>query len=225
MGYAGKLKEKQDAIKLRERGFSYAQIQKQVHVSKGTLSQWCRNVILSTSQLEKLLERKLVGGEKGRIIGAKVLQTKRIIETKKLLDKGKHEVGKLSKREKFLLGIALYVAEGAKTDRQIGFSNSDPKLIKFMMNWFIDFCKLNREKIRARIWIHSNRNESDAKVFWSKLTALPLRRFGKSYIAENKINSRKIRKQIHPNGILGITTTNAKVHRKIMGWIAGAFGS
>lgn len=225
MGYAGKLKEKEIALKLRKQGLSYTQVQKQVHVSKDTLSRWCRNVILSSSQLEKLLERKLVGGEKGRIIGAKVLQEKRVAETKRLFDEGKHEVNKLSKRDRFLLGIALYAAEGTKTDRQIGFSNSDPKLIKFMMQWFRDFCNLNQEKVRARIWIHSNRSESDAKIFWTKITALPLSQFGKSYIAENKVNSKKIRKHIHLNGILGITTTNAKVHRKIMGWIAGAFGS
>ena len=47
MGYIGKLKEKKLAIKLRRKGYSYREIQKKVKVSKGSLSLWCRGVILN----------------------------------------------------------------------------------------------------------------------------------------------------------------------------------
>lgn len=74
MGYAGKLEEKRLALKLRRRDHSYSEIQKQVRVSKDTLSRWCRELILSPKQMEKFLKRRLKGAEKGRIIGAKKQQ-------------------------------------------------------------------------------------------------------------------------------------------------------
>ncbi len=221
MGYFGKLKEKELAIKLRKQGLSYKQIKEKVNVSKSTLSIWCREVSLSVDQTEKLLKRKLMGSEKGRIIGSRKNHEKRIQEIELLKAEGKKEVGKLTKRDRFLIGIALYAGEGTKGDKQTVFSNSDPKLIKFMINWFREFANISNEKIRGRLWIYENRDELKAKKFWSELCSIPLEQFHKSYIAENKVSSKKIRKNIHEYGVFGIAFSNTKIHRKIMGWLSG----
>jgi len=222
MGYAGKLAEKKLAIKLRKKGLSYREIKKEVSVSKSTLSIWCRDVSLSVEQMEQLLKRKLEGSEKGRLIGAKINQEKRIQEIKSLMLKGKKEVGKLSKRDRFLIGIALYAGEGTKANNQTVFSNSDPKLIKFMISWFREFTGISDDKIKGRLWIHErNRDELKAREFWSELCNIPLEHFHKSYIAENKVFSKKIRKKVHEYGVFGIVFSNTKIHRKLMGWIAG----
>lgn len=73
------------ALKLRRKGLSYSEILIKVPVSKDTLSKWCRDVILSPAQMARLLERKLKGTERGRIIGAKKQQMERVQRTKKLL--------------------------------------------------------------------------------------------------------------------------------------------
>lgn len=221
VGYLGKLEEKKIAIELRKNGLSYSQIKKQVNVSKDTLSRWCRDIAISVEQTEKLLKRKLRGSEKGRIIGSQKNHEKKMHEMKNLMQKGKEEIGSLSKRERFLIGVALYASEGTKTDKHVVFTNSDPKLIKFMSNWFREFCNIKEEKIKGRLWIHENQNEEKARKYWSILCNIPTNQFNKSYIAENKINSKKIRKHIHEYGIFGISISNAKIHRKIMGWIAG----
>ncbi len=221
MGYTGKLKEKNIAIELRKKGLSYSQIKKQVNVSKDTLSRWCRDIALSVEQTEELLKRKLKGSEKGRIIGAKKNHERRVAEINLLRAKGEKEVGKLTKRDRFLIGVALYAGEGTKGENQTVFSNSDPKLIKFMINWFREFTNISDEKIKGRLWIHENRNELKARKFWSELCDIPMENFHKSYIAENKVNSKKIRKNIHEYGVFGIAFSNTKIHRKLMGWIAG----
>ena len=167
MGYYGKLEEKKIAIKLRKKGLSYSEIKKEVAVSKDTLSRWCRDIILSPSQLERLMKKKLSGSLKGRIKGAKVQQQRRIQEIKHLEIVGEKEVGKLSKRDRFLIGISLYVAEGYKTDKCIGFSNSDPKLIMFMIDWFKEFLDIEPIKFRGAIWIHDNLNCKSAEFIIS----------------------------------------------------------
>lgn len=219
MGYSGKLEEKQIAIELRKKGLSYKQILQKVNVSKDSVSRWCRDIILTPEQMEELLHRKLKGSEKGRIIGAKKNQEKRTKEIETMLNEGINEIGELSKRDRFLIGIALYAGEGGKKNLQ--FANSDPKIINFMMTWFREFCNVPENKFRGAIWIHDNLDANKAKEFWSNLTKIPHHQFYKTYIAENKVNSRKIRKNIHKFGVFSIQYSNTKAHRKILGWMSG----
>lgn len=224
MGYAGKLEEKRLALKLRRQGLSYSEILKKIPVSKDTLSRWCRDVILTPSQIERLRGKRLKGAERGRIIGAKKQQRDRIKRTKKLLEKGEKEVGLLSKRDRFIAGIALYLGDGLKGDKEVGFSNSNSRVIEFMMDWFREFCQIPENKFRGQIWIHENLDELRARKYWSKATGIPINQFHKSYIAKNKKKSRKIRKKIHEQGVFAVRVSNAEIQRKILGWMSGILG-
>jgi hypothetical protein len=221
MGYFGKLEEKKKAISLRKKGLSYSEIRKKVNVSKDTLSRWCRDVILSPEQLERLAKRKIEGSERGRIIGAKTQQDRRLKEIALFMDQGKKDIGSLTDRDKFLIGISLYVGEGGKGDHQIEFANSDPLLIAFMMNWFREFCKIPEHKFRGAIWIHDNLDQNVAKEYWSNLTKIPENQFFKTYIVKNKLGSKKIRKKLHDYGVFSIRISGAKDQRKILGWSYG----
>lgn len=100
MGYYGKLDKKIIAINLRKKGYSYSQILKSVNVSKSTLSRWCKNIILTTEQFEKLIKRKLSGSEKGRIIGAKKQQELKKFKFKQIIDQSQKEIGIFNKKRK-----------------------------------------------------------------------------------------------------------------------------
>ena len=221
MSYAGKLKLKLRARKLREKGLSIKEIQRKLKVSRSSVSLWVRDVKLTKKQLEKLYLNRKTGNLKGSIIAAMNKIKIREDITKKLIKQGKKEVGNLSKRDRFITGIAMYFAEGSKTDGDVGFSNSDPRAIKFMADWFREFCKIHEEKFRCSLYIHDNLDERRAKRFWSKLTNIPLAQFGKSYIVKN--NPHRLRKVKHIYGILKVTISDVNLHRKIMGWISGIF--
>lgn len=224
MGYFGNLEKKTQAQNLRRRGYSYSQIRKIIDVPKGTLSGWCRDIALTEDQALKLFGYKLKGAAKGRIIGAKRQQAKRLKEIKDLMTEGTKEIGYLSTRDRFLAGVCLYSAEGTKTDKSCNFANSDPKLIKFMTDWFREFCKISEDRLRGAIWIHDNLDAIEAKRYWSNLTGIPETQFHKTYMAKNKVDSLKIRKNIHNYGVFSVRFSDAKIHRKLMGWVAGVFG-
>lgn len=221
MGYVGFLEKKIKAQTLRKKGLSYREIQKIIPVSKSTLSDWCRDLAITKEQALRLFKNKLKGSAKGRIIGAKKQQEKRIKQIEKLLIKGKKQVGRLNKRERFVSGIALYAAEGTKGERMTNFCNSDPATNKFMMNWFREFCKVPIGKFRGAIWIHEGRNKRKAVKFWSTLTGIPTAQFNKTYVAKDKTGSHKIRKKKHQYGIFSIRFSDVKIQRLIMGWIGG----
>ncbi|TFB07990.1 helix-turn-helix domain-containing protein [Candidatus Atribacteria bacterium MT.SAG.1] len=221
MSYAGKLDLKLKAQKLRKQGLSVKEIEKKLKVSRSSVSLWVRNIRLTRKQLEKLYLNKKTGQLKGSIIAAMNKIKIREAITKTLMEEGEREVGRISQRNKFIIGIALYFAEGNKSDEHIGFSNSDPRAIKFIADWFRKFCKIPKEKFRCSLYIHDNLNESEAKNFWSKLTKIPLSQFTKSYIVKN--NPNRLRKTINSYGVLRIGTSDVNLHRKIMGWISGVF--
>jgi len=220
MGYVGNLEAKLKAQTLRRKGFSYSEIQKIILVPKSTLSGWCRDIALTEKQALRLFKNKLKGSARGRIIGAKRQQAKRLNQIKELHFEGKKQVGRLNKRDRFIAGIALYAGEGTKATGP-AFANTDPVAIKFMMNWFREFCKTPENKFRGAIWIHEGLNEQKAKIFWSDLTSIPIDQFNKTYVAENKKDSRKVRKNKHQYGVFSIKFYDLKVLRLINGWIGG----
>lgn len=221
MGYYGRLELKLRARKMRSHGKSYLEIMRTLGIPKSTVSDWCRDIQLTKSQLRKLYKSKKAGALKGSIIAAKNKQARRIKETKELFTLGMKEVGALSKRDRFSAGIAFYASEGTKSDKGCSFANSDPSIIKFMVDWFREFGHVPQKKFFGAIWLHEGLNENKAKRFWSKLTRIPLEHFYKTYIALNKKDSKKIRKNIHENGVFSFYVSDVVLYRKIRGWIGG----
>ena len=219
MGYSGKVKLQLKARELRHQGFSIREIQKKLKVSKSSVSLWVRDVRLTKKQIRKLYINKKTGGLKGSIVAAKNKIARREKLIKELRERGKKEIGNLSKRDKFLIGVALYFSEGGKGDRNLQFCNSDPRAIKFMVEWFKEFCEVPKEKMRASLYLHNNLDEVKAKMFWSKLTKIPLSQFGKTYLVKN--NPKRLRKTKHIYGVFRLTISDANLHRKIMGWTSG----
>jgi len=223
MGYAGKLRERDLAIQLRAQGLSIGAIKLKLGVSKSSVSIWTRDVKLSYAQKRKLYLNSRTGQLRGSIIAAENKKRRRELEEKTLLAIGKKEVGRLTKRNFFIAGISLYFAEGDKQGDSIGFSNSDPRAILFMMKWFRKFLKVPEDKYRAYLYIHDNLNQRKAKKYWSKLTGISLKKFGKGYIVKNDKN--RLRKVKHQYGVLRITISDVKLLRRMLGWIAGVLES
>lgn len=223
MGYSGKLAEKQTAQSLRSQGLSYGEIQKVVKVSKDTLSQWCRDIKLTSQQKTRLINNKSLGQKRGSLVAAENKRASRIRSVNEAIVAGASDLGDLSFRDKFIAGLALYIAEGTKRDGHIAFSNADPRLILFMSTWFREYLQCEDNKLRARIWIHENLDENNAIEFWSGITKIPQRQFIKTYVVKNKINSNKVRKNIHEFGVCTVYFSSVQKHRQLMGWIYALF--
>jgi hypothetical protein len=202
------------ARKLREQGKSYSEIKKIVDVSKSTISLWLRDIPLSKNQKESLH-----GRAKSRYAGAKAKQEKRIQSTKEIIKNAKKETISLLKNKLFIPGIMLYWAEGAKrSNDMVIFSNSDPNMIKLMMQWFREICEVKNDKFKIQLQIHSLLDEKQIKKYWSEITEVSIEQFHKTII---KPTSLQHRKNILYNGTCCIRIYDRQLFRKMIGWKIG----
>jgi len=224
-----KIEEKQKAIKLRRQGLSYREILEHIPVAKSSLSLWLQSVKLAKRQKQRLTEKKLASGRRG----AQKRKDIRIALTKQIKDKARKEIGKLSKRDLWLIGIALYWAEGSKEKEyspgsRMVFSNSDPYMIKLFLEWLIKIVKIPKEKIYFSVYLHESHKNNLERVVnhWSKYTDFSKEGFSKIYFKKNKINTK--RKNIGENyfGLLRISVIESStLNRKIQGWTEGIYGN
>ena len=214
------LKEK--AINLRKQGFSYSEILEQIPVAKSTLSSWLTSVNLSKKQEQRLTEKKLASIK----IGARRMHELRMERWNKLKNDGEKEIKKLTRNEKWLIGISLYWAEGSK-EKEVGsatgikFSNSDPAMILLFKNWLKDFLKITDDKIKYELYIHEKADWKKASQFWSSKLKTPQKDI-RVYFKPH--NSNPKRKNIDENykGLIRINVLGSiPLARKISGWTEG----
>lgn len=217
-----KNKEKNLAIKLRENGLSLNEIKRKLNVSKSSVSLWVRDVALTYEQKQELSKK---GVKKEIIEKRRETRLKRENNRKQIIiDKAKGEIFKLSKKELWISGIALYWGEGAKTIRSgVQFSNADPRAIKFMMRFFKKCCKVPKNKFRGHIFLHSHLNNNKAKRYWHSISGIPLSQFYKTSQQQSKSSKRK--KDNLPFGTFVIQICNTELFLKIKGWIEGISGT
>lgn len=214
------------AQELRRKGYSINEIAQKLGMHKsGSISKWCCDIFLNPEQIERLVEKQKSGSYKGRMKFLEGLRKTRIEEVARLRKEGLNEIGKLNKRDLFIGGIAMYWSEGYTYSggEQVGFTNSDPRMILFILKWFKEICGVSNDRFSLQVKIndvHKNRI-SEVEKYWSKFTVIPLDQFNKTVLIKTKS------KKVYPNhdnyyGTLRITIRQGtQLRRKIHGWIEG----
>ena len=105
-----KIVEKEKAIALRRQGKTYSEILAEVPVCKSTISLWLHSVNLAKHQKQRITQKRT----DARLRAIATKRQQRIDRTTAIVDKAKIEIGAVTQRELWLLGTALYWAEGAK---------------------------------------------------------------------------------------------------------------
>jgi len=220
-----KPEEKKKAIKLRKQGKTYSEILREVKVSKSTLSLWLRDVGLSKPQKQNISKKRMEAQKRG----AKARRDERVRRTKEIHELARKEIGHLSKREKWLIGIALYWAEGSKQKKgqpspRLDFTNSDGDMIKFFIVWLREYLNISSEDFKFGIYIHENNKYRIDEVirYWSKVTSFPKKKF--DYVYYKKHNVKTNRKNVGEDyfGVLRVSIRKSiDLNRKIAGWMTG----
>ncbi|MEU0060159.1 hypothetical protein [Streptomyces sp. NPDC006334] len=204
------------ARELRLQGWTYDQIQVELGCSKSSISLWVRDLPRP--------ERR-DPAEQARLAGRKRWEHELAIrdeQRQKTKAAAAEQIGELSERELFLLGVGLYWAEGGKDkpyDRRenVAFVNSDPGMIEVFLAW-LDLLGVERSRLRCSVMIHETADVAAAEQYWSDLVGVDRSAFNKTTI--KKHNPKTVRKNVGSSyrGCLVIKVLKgAELYRRIEG--------
>ena len=152
MGYRGKVKEQEQARALRARNRTLADIARTLGLSKSSVSLWVRDVPFTPTLRLRGPHRHPHPAHEAKL---------RQIEA--LNREGKKRLGVLTDEVLFAAGIALYAGEGSKTDGEVRFSNSDPRMVRLFCTWFRHFFSVDETRLRGRLYLHQGLDLSAAE--------------------------------------------------------------
>ncbi len=181
-----KFEQRQKAQELRRQGLSFREILKIVPVSKSSLSLWLRFLPLNEEETRQLEDRAKRNVDRGSERAALSNRTKRIQREGIAREEAMVIFDKYKNDPVFILGIGLYWAEGSKRTSQFSFTNSDPSMMKFMINWLCKYFEVTIETMSIRIQSHEDFKLEKYELFWSEYTGIPLSQFKKTSYKLNK---------------------------------------
>lgn len=211
-----KRKERDQARELRRAGNSIKYIARTLRVAKSSVSLWVRSIELSQKQKSRLSEN----GVRFEVIERR--RQTRLGNTTRVRNEIMHlagkNLGRLTKRDLLIAGIGLYWGEGGKTLKGMArIANSDPDVIRIMMRFFREICRVPESKFRAQVHTFSHLKAAQAEAYWSKVSGVPCAQFYKTYVKPSIAS--KSKKDSLPYGTLDIYVCDTKLFLTIMGWI------
>lgn len=215
---------KTKAIVLRKEGLAYNEILKLVPVSKSTLSLWLRSVHLAKAQKQLLTSKKRAAIMKG----GQARRTLRVKSTEEIFKQSLQDITSIGfdKKALFLVGIALYWAEGAKqkehnVSQPVCFSNSDPQMLLIFVFWLDTICNIKKEDIQYDLYIHVSADIESALNYWSSVLKIDSKSIRVRY-KKNTILSFRKNREIDYHGLIRIVVPRStNLNRQISGWING----
>ena len=211
-----KLAEKEEVRLLRGRGYSINQIVEETGFSKASVSIWVRDIILTPEQRKKISKRgrSVESIEKRRASRLSNEKQKR----QAIIDMAKKDFSKISLEQLKLIGVILYLGEGAKVSRGVvSVANSDPAVIKIMLRFFREVLKVPESKLRGHIHTFAHADIVKTEKYWSQLTGIPRKQFYKTYTKPSSASLGK-RKTL-PFGTFDLSVNDTRLLLTIMGWI------
>jgi transposase-like protein len=165
-----KTEERQAARALRvEQGLSVKEIASAVGVSTATASRWVRDIELTADQ-----QRALATHDRGD----RVLSGKRHRERARRRRAAWQAEGAQRAREGrpfHLAGCMLFWAEGSRSRNSVYFTNSDPAMVRFFLEFLVSEIGVERDAVRIDVNLFADHVREQDKIerHWLETLGLP----------------------------------------------------
>lgn len=212
------------ARELRLAGLTYDRIQLELGCSKSSISLWVRD--LPKPERREPAEQARLAARKRWAHELEVRDRDR----RRTKAAARAEIGELTDRELFLVGVGLYWAEGTKDKpyarrEQAIFVNSDPGMITVYLAW-LTLLGVERDRITYRVMIHESADVAAAERYWAGVVRADGSAFGAATL--KKHNPKTVRKNTGDGyrGCLVVRVAgSADLYRRIEGAWCGIVGA
>lgn len=209
-------KLKRKAFELRRQNKSYNTINRELGISKSTLSSWFKKDKYSSEVKKTLIKRsqeKAVERLRLMAVGHKE-KWRKIHLSHRLL--ANQEFPELINNPFFIPGLFIYWGEGDKRLKNgiVRIANVDYRLLKVFIAFLRNSCKIELEKIRLWLLLYPDLNEIECKEYWSKSLNVPKKQFVKSQYIIGREKKRKTN-----YGVCSVQVYSRELKEKIIEWI------
>ncbi|MEU6139224.1 hypothetical protein ABZ848_02565 [Streptomyces sp. NPDC047081] len=209
------------ARELRLQGWTYDQIQVELGCSKSSISLWVRD-LPTPERKKRTTEEASAIARRGWEAKLQIREEERT-HTKQV---AAEDIGKLTDRELFLVGVGLYWAEGSKDKsyarrERVTFVNSDPGMIRVFLAW-LDLLGVAREHLRYCVMIHELADIPGAEGYWAQFVGADSSAFNKTTLKKhNPKTTRKNTGETYRGCLVIKVLKSADLYRRIEGWWSG----
>lgn len=152
--------------RLRALGLTHGEIVEQTGASVGSVSLWLRDVKVPAS----VEQRRQAHLQHVRGRGSQVLHDAAIQRQRERVDAAFVSIANLTPRDLFMVGVALYWAEGTKDkpwrrSGRVTFTNSDPTVVQVFSAW-LDLLDVAADQRRYRLSIHESADVAIHEQWW-----------------------------------------------------------
>ncbi|UXY20257.1 hypothetical protein N8I84_17200 [Streptomyces cynarae] len=212
------------ARELRLQGWTYDQIQVELGCSKSSISLWVRD--LPRPERRRSYEEAAAIARRGWEAKLRIRDEERQ-QTKQL---ALQEIGQLTNRELFLVGVGLYWAEGSKSkpyrrQERVIFVNSDPNMISLYLAW-LNLLGVEPERLRFAVHIHETADVAAAEEFWATHVGVEREVLLKTTLKKHNPSTNRKNTDETYHGCLRVDVRGAAdLYRRIEGWWYGIVGA
>jgi hypothetical protein len=206
MGYRGKIEERERARQLRAESWTLVEIATELGVAKSSVSLWTRDV--------DFVPRPANRGHPSH--KTHPLKLKKQAELERCRIEAEQLVSTLSHRDLTMFCLGLYAGEGSKRDGTVSMANTNPTLIRLMLQWLRTNFEIDESRMRCKIYLHEGLDLEAATSFWREVTDIPLQQFRAPYRAEADGTRRHAK---HINGCATVMYSCTRTHRRLLAMI------
>jgi transcriptional regulator with XRE-family HTH domain len=201
----------------REEGLSVREIAAAVGVARSTASLWLRDVPLTEEQRTALLARNpaynvLFNGSRANAVLARARRAK-------WQEDGRRRARLLD--ASYLVGCALYWAEGDKNRNRVALANSDPELIRLFVRFLRDHFGVRDAQIRVACNLFADHQDRQSAIenFWLDVVGVSRDCLHKSTVNVYSKHSSRKRRNMLPYGTCRVTVGSTEIAQTIYGSI------
>lgn len=209
-----KLKNK--AVEMRLSGKSIREIENEFKIPKSTLSNWFKNLKLSTKHQKNLKEKWEHALVKARVEAVKWHNNQKNIRVKNAEDEASKIIEEIDLKNKQTMELALamlYLGEGFKGDSVTGIGNSNPMILKFFIIILSKLYAINTNSIKCHLHLRADQSIDEMKSFWSNKLEIPIENFGKTSIDKRTVGSKTYDTY---KGVCVLKCGNVAIQRKLL---------
>ncbi|MBP8537278.1 hypothetical protein [Streptomyces sp. MK37H] len=209
------------AREMRLQGMTYDKIQLELGCSKSSISLWTRDLPKPDRPPRTREEASAIAKR-----GWEATMRQREIERQRTKLVAAREIGVMTDRELFLVGVGLYWSEGSKSKpyslrEAVIFINSDPDMIQLYLAW-LALLGIEPARLRFRVMIHESAQVADAERYWAETIGVDVTTLERTTL--KKHNPKTVRKNVGEGyrGCLVVRVLQgADLYRRIEGWWYG----